>query len=385
MQEWTLTRVRPTSGSEFVKSRHFPDSAQGNFLYNNVIGFLGIKQYKTVEDGSGFVGIEVEPLLQSTDPNFRPVAMQFGPDGALYVIDWFNPLIGHMQYSLRDPRRDKSRGRVWRITAKGRPLLTPPKIHGATIAQQLDLLKAYEDRTRYQARLALREWPTAQVIPAVEHWIAGLDRSRPEVRASPARGAVGARAQRPREPAAAETAARGQGVPRPRRGGARAAALVRSRRRRDGAAGAGRSRTRRRASGSKRSAPSASCRPPKRRAALQVLAQPMDYYLQYVLDSTMSTLEPVWKPVLTTGGPFATTTRPGSPSCSTASRQPISRRQAQHARLRALLSRQGVAPAAARSARRARGAERHLAAARDHRRRRPHGRHAGQRGGVRPT
>jgi glucose/arabinose dehydrogenase len=75
MQEWTLTRVRPTSGSEFVKSRHFPESAQGNFLYNNVIGFLGIKQYKTVEEGSGFVGIEVEPLLQSTDPNFRPVGM----------------------------------------------------------------------------------------------------------------------------------------------------------------------------------------------------------------------------------------------------------------------------------------------------------------------
>ena len=79
MQEWTLTRVRPTSGSEFVRSRHFPESAQGNFLYNNVIGFQGIKQYKTVEEGSGFVGVEVEPLLQSTDPNFRPVACSSVP------------------------------------------------------------------------------------------------------------------------------------------------------------------------------------------------------------------------------------------------------------------------------------------------------------------
>ena len=79
MREWTLTRVRPTAGSEFVRSRHFPESAQGNFLFNNTIGFQGIKQYRTVEDGSGFVGVEVEPLLQSTDPNFRPVAMQFGP------------------------------------------------------------------------------------------------------------------------------------------------------------------------------------------------------------------------------------------------------------------------------------------------------------------
>ena len=76
-----------------------------------------------MEDGSGFVGIETEPLLQSSDVNFRPVAMQFGPDGALYVVDWFNPLIGHMQFSLRDPRRDTTHGRVWRVTAKGRPLL----------------------------------------------------------------------------------------------------------------------------------------------------------------------------------------------------------------------------------------------------------------------
>ena len=37
--------------------------------------------------------------------------MQMGPDGALYVGDWFNPLIGHMQYSLRDPRRDVQHGR----------------------------------------------------------------------------------------------------------------------------------------------------------------------------------------------------------------------------------------------------------------------------------
>ncbi len=46
MKEWTLTRVRPTSGIEFVRSRHFPESAQGNFLYNNTIGFQGIKQHE---------------------------------------------------------------------------------------------------------------------------------------------------------------------------------------------------------------------------------------------------------------------------------------------------------------------------------------------------
>ena len=72
MKEWTLTKVRPTGNIEFLRSRHFPDDVQGHFVINNVIGFHGTKQYRVVEDGSGFTGIEVEPLLQSTDPNFRP-------------------------------------------------------------------------------------------------------------------------------------------------------------------------------------------------------------------------------------------------------------------------------------------------------------------------
>ena len=305
MQEWTLTRVRPTSGSEFVRSRHFPEAAQGNFLYNNVIGFQGIKQYRTVEEGSGFVGIEIEPLLQSTDANFRPVGMQFGPDGALYVIDWFNPLIGHMQYSLRDPRRDKTRGRVWRITAKGRPLLQRPKVHGATVAQQLDLLEVYEDRTRYQARLALRDRPADEVIPATERWIAALDRSdaayehhllealwvhesHDRVNVALLTQLLGAKEFRARAAAVRvlqhwfdrvddgmsllATAVKDP-EPRVRLEAVRALSFV----------------------------PTVEAAT----TALGVLAQPVDYYLQYVLESTMTTLEPVWKPVLTTGGTFA--------------------------------------------------------------------------------
>ena len=180
MKQFFPMQWRPTCGCELVYSRHFPDDTQGDYLLNNDIGFQGVLRYRVKEDGSGFSGTPVEPLLKSSDPNFRPVALQFGPDGALYVVDWFNPLVGHMQHSLRDPNRDHTHGRIWRITYPGRPLLTSPKIAGATVPELLDLLKTYEDRVRYRARRELRERPEAEVLKALAPWVAGLDTHSPE-------------------------------------------------------------------------------------------------------------------------------------------------------------------------------------------------------------
>ena len=109
----------------------FPHEAQGNFLLNNCIGFQGMLQYKMKDEGSGFAADPVEPLLQSSDPSFRPVDIEFGPDGALYMCDWYNPLVGHMQHSIRDPNRDHAHGRIWRIHYTKRPLVKPAKIAGA--------------------------------------------------------------------------------------------------------------------------------------------------------------------------------------------------------------------------------------------------------------
>src|SRR4029079_850953 len=83
MKEFLTKQWRPTCGCELVASRHFPDDTQGDYLLNNDIGFQGILRYRVKEEGSGFAGTPVEPLLKSSDPSFRPVALQFGPDGAL--------------------------------------------------------------------------------------------------------------------------------------------------------------------------------------------------------------------------------------------------------------------------------------------------------------
>lgn len=170
--------VRPTAGCEIISSRHFPENMQGNFLVNNCIGFQGIKQHQMIETESGFTSKEVEPLLYSKDINFRPVDLQFGPDGSLYLVDWFNPLVGHMQYSIRDPRRDHSHGRIWRVRHKTRPLNKPVSIAKRSTLELFELLKSSEDRVRYNTRRELRARPKAEVVQACQTWLKSLDEKK---------------------------------------------------------------------------------------------------------------------------------------------------------------------------------------------------------------
>ncbi len=168
-------RVRPTSGLEFVSSRHFPDEVQGDILLNNSIGFLGTRQLKFIEDTTGFKTEYRQDLLDGSDPNFRPVDMEFAPDGSLYVVDWHNVLIGHMQHNARDPLRDHVHGRIYRVTYPSRPLVQPAKIIGASIPKLLDNLKLPEYRSRYRTRRELAGRNHAEVLSSLDQWVDQLD------------------------------------------------------------------------------------------------------------------------------------------------------------------------------------------------------------------
>jgi len=175
-----LVRGRPTAGCELIASRHFPQDVQGTFLVNQSIGFHGVRWNRMWREGSGWAA-EAMPadLLASDDVNFRPVAIETGPDGALYVLDWCNPIIGHMQYSVRDPRRDTTHGRVWRIRHRDRPLLEPPDVAGADLGRLLELLRLPERNTRHHARRRLQRMPANGVLPPVREWLAALDPTDP--------------------------------------------------------------------------------------------------------------------------------------------------------------------------------------------------------------
>lgn len=179
----TSNKVRPTSGIEFVSSRHFPDDVQGDFIINNNIGYLGAKQHQLIEDGTGFTTKYRHDLFSSADKNFRPVDLEFAPDGSLYVADWHNVLIGHMQHNARDPYRDHVHGRIYRVTYPSRPLVKPAKVHGASIAVLLDNLKLHESRSRYRTRRELRGRKPSDVLPALKSWAAKQSNERHKLEA----------------------------------------------------------------------------------------------------------------------------------------------------------------------------------------------------------
>jgi putative heme-binding domain-containing protein len=173
---------RPVAADAILSSQHFPEDMQDDFLICNTIGFLGVKQYVLDREGDGKTrefghvwgtpGIE---LINSEDRNFRPTDAVVGEDGALYVADWHNAIIGHMQHNIRDPNRDHAHGRIFRLTVKGRPLQEPVKIHGQPIAALLENLKHPVNGVRHRTRVELSARNSDAVIAATRKWMMDFD------------------------------------------------------------------------------------------------------------------------------------------------------------------------------------------------------------------
>ena len=144
-----------TCGQEFLTSSHWPKDLRDkkHFMRVRYKPTNEVELHEWVEHDTHFEEKKVGIVFQSTNLSFIPVDIQQGPDGAMYIADWYNPVKGHMQYSLRDTRRDKKSGRIWRITAKAQPMEEAPKIAGASIPELLGLMKSENYRTRYRAKV----------------------------------------------------------------------------------------------------------------------------------------------------------------------------------------------------------------------------------------
>lgn len=166
-------------GGDLATGTHIGDDIRGNLLSGRFKGRMVIR-YEFIEDGAGFKANVLEPLMTSKHPNFRPVDVKMGPDGAVYVADWYNSIINHAQHDFRDPRRDHEHGRIWRISHKERPLVEEAELEGLEIDELVAHLGSPEDFVRQQVKmeLELRDWD--RVKTALESWVDTLDVSESE-------------------------------------------------------------------------------------------------------------------------------------------------------------------------------------------------------------
>lgn len=165
-------------GLEIVSGRHFPPDWDGDCITCDFRGHR-VCRFKLSDDGSSYASREMPEVIKSNHPAFRPIDVKMGPDGALYIADWYNPIIQHGEVDFRDPRRDKTHGRIWRVTAKNRKLVEKPKLVDASIPELLDQLKAPEGWTRQQAKRVLKELGKEKVDPELAKWVNVLDPKEP--------------------------------------------------------------------------------------------------------------------------------------------------------------------------------------------------------------
>lgn len=145
------------AGIVFYAATNFPAEFRGNTFVGNVMT-CRINRDSYVEHGSTRIAKEKPDFLRSDDPWFRPVDLQLGPDGALYVADFYNRIIGHYEVALDHPGRDRERGRVWRIVYRGTAGSAPaPAKLDLTQAKPAELIRALGDANIAVRTLALNQ------------------------------------------------------------------------------------------------------------------------------------------------------------------------------------------------------------------------------------
>ncbi|WP_153556302.1 PVC-type heme-binding CxxCH protein [Roseimaritima sediminicola] len=160
---------------EVLSGPSFPQSWQGSivtcdFRANRVTRFSVDSQ------DAGFVTTQEDDLLRTATSTFRPIDVKQGPDGALYIADWSNPIINHGEVDFRDPRRDRWHGRIWRMVWKGGDPQPIVNLREQSTAALLENLGSQDRYLRDKSRRVLIErgdvlqplaaWTSAQTDPS---------------------------------------------------------------------------------------------------------------------------------------------------------------------------------------------------------------------------
>ncbi|WP_353196526.1 c-type cytochrome [Parapedobacter defluvii] len=165
-------------GGTGISGLAFADDLSGSFPSEwKDVAFLAnpitstINAVRIVRNSDGTVTAEHLPdFLTSEDKFFRPVNMEFGPDGALYIADWYNKIISHNEVPTTHPDRDKLHGRIWRIRHVDQKPREVPDFYAMSADDVVNQLKSESLWAKRAAwhQITDRPWDeTSNLIPGI--------------------------------------------------------------------------------------------------------------------------------------------------------------------------------------------------------------------------
>lgn len=129
------------SGMVYYTGEQYPVEYRNSFYTGDVVS-CRINRNTMSFNGSTPQAKREPDFLISDDPWFRPVDVKTGPDGSLYIADFYNRIIGHYEVGLDHPGRDRHSGRIWKITYTGNKKKKSPAAPDWSIASIESLVKA---------------------------------------------------------------------------------------------------------------------------------------------------------------------------------------------------------------------------------------------------
>ena len=144
------------ASAEIISGNSFPPEWQGSVITCDFRANR-VTRFSLADQGAGFVTTQEDDLLRTASSTFRPIDVKQGPDGALYIADWSNPIINHGEVDFRDERRDRWHGRIWRVSWSGGAQKEKEDLTKTASKDLLDRLISDDRYTRDQSRRVLLE------------------------------------------------------------------------------------------------------------------------------------------------------------------------------------------------------------------------------------
>ncbi|XZE55583.1 PVC-type heme-binding CxxCH protein [Planctomycetaceae bacterium SH139] len=161
-------------GLVVLSGSHVPDDWQGDLVTNDFRGHR-VCRFTIQPAGSTYQSRQQPEIITTSHVAFRPIDAVMGSDGALYIADWYNPIIQHGEVDFRDDRRDREHGRIWRVTFADRPLANRPNYAELPTEAVVALLEDPSLDVRQFARLELKTRDAAEVRTATAAFVAQAD------------------------------------------------------------------------------------------------------------------------------------------------------------------------------------------------------------------